>query len=112
EQKQKYLVPSASGKYLAAFGLTEPAAGSDTAAIATNAKLVGDEYILNGTKTFITSGGSADYYIVMAPLVAGPGGGITAFIVERGFQGFEIGQKFDMLGMRGYATCEIVFNDC
>lgn len=115
EQKKKYLVPSSSGKFLAAFGLTEPGAGSDTAAIATTAKLDGDAYVLNGTKTFITSGGSADYYIVMARLLdAGlPGDkSITAFIVERGFKGFEIGQKFDMLGMRGYATCEIVFNDC
>ncbi len=112
EQKQKYLVPSSSGKYLAAFGLTEPAAGSDTAAIETSARLVGDEYILNGTKTFITSGGSADYYIVMARLTDVENAGITSFIVERNFPGFEIGQKFDMLGMRGYATCEIVFNDC
>lgn len=112
EQKKKYLLPSSTGKYLAAFGLTEPAAGSDTAAIETSAKLVGDHYVLNGTKTFITSGGSADYYIVMARLTDVDDAGITAFIVERGFSGFEIGQKFDMLGMRGYSTCEIVFNDC
>lgn len=115
EQKKKYLVPSSSGKYLAAFGLTEPAAGSDTAAIETSAKLVGKEYILNGTKTFITSGGSADYYIVMARLLSSEDpsqAGITSFIVDRDFPGFEIGQKFDMLGMRGYATCEIVFSDC
>ena len=116
EQKQKYLVPAASGKYLGAFGLTEPNAGSDTAAIETTAKLEGDHYILNGTKTFITSGASADFYIVMAKLLE-PGaeskkGNITSFIVERGFEGFAIGQKFDMLGMRGYSTCEIVFNDC
>jgi butyryl-CoA dehydrogenase len=120
-QKQKYLVPSSSGKFLAAFGLTEPGAGSDTAAIATTAKQKDDEYILNGTKTFITSGASADYYIVMAKLQPAlssqgprpvPEKTITAFIVERGFPGFEIGQKFDMLGMRGYSTCEIVFNDC
>jgi butyryl-CoA dehydrogenase len=116
EQKEKYLRPSSSGKFLAAFGLTEPGAGSDTAALATTAELRGDEYILNGTKTFITSGGSADYYIVMAKLTSDPeltgSRAITSFIVERGFPGFEIGQKFDMLGMRGYSTCEIVFNDC
>ncbi len=121
EQKMKYLPPSCTGKYLAAFGLTEPNAGSDTAAIETQAKIVGDEYILNGTKTFITSGASADYFIVMARLTGvdlppGKDGKkaetITSFIVEKGFKGFEIGQKFDMLGMRGYATCEIVFNDC
>ena len=121
EQKKKYLPPSASGQYLAAFGLTEPGAGSDTAALSTTARLEGSHYILNGTKTFITSGASADYYIVMAKLTSSSAGGdnqsapektITSFIVERGFKGFEIGQKFDMLGMRGYSTCEIVFNDC
>jgi len=117
EQKKKYLTPSSSGQYLAAFGLTEPNAGSDTAAIATTAKLVGDEYILNGTKTFITSGASADYFIVMARLLNEDGSkegapGITSFIVDKDFEGFEIGQKFDMLGMRGYSTCEIVFTDC
>lgn len=131
EQKQKYLVPSSSGKMLAAFGLTEPNAGSDTAAIETTAKIDGNgDYLLNGTKTFITSGASADYYIVMARLLdnaeqstadsnkpaeggkAKRPGQITAFIVERNFEGFAIGQKFDMLGMRGYSTCEIVFNNC
>lgn len=119
EQKKKYLPPSSTGEYLAAFGLTEPNAGSDTAAIQTTAKLVGDEYILNGTKTFITSGAAADYYIVMAKLIddKNPDAvkspkSITAFIVERNSPGFAVGQKFNMLGMRGYATCEIVFNDC
>lgn len=121
EQKRKYLGPSAAGEYLAAFGLTEPGAGSDTAALKTTARLEGDEYILNGTKTFITSGCAADYYIVMAKMLpplaapdADPTGAksITSFIVERGFPGFQVGQKFDMLGMRGYATSEIVFSDC
>ncbi|MDP3508121.1 MAG: acyl-CoA dehydrogenase family protein [Candidatus Melainabacteria bacterium] len=127
EQKKKYLMPSSSGQMLAAFGLTEPNAGSDTAAIETTAKINSNgDYLLNGTKTFITSGASADYYIVMARLLdnteqsdkpaetgkAKRPGQITAFIVERNFEGFAIGQKFDMLGMRGYSTCEIVFNDC
>jgi alkylation response protein AidB-like acyl-CoA dehydrogenase len=103
------LIPSSSGKFLAAFGLTEPAAGSDTAAIETSARIENDQYILNGTKTFITSGGSADYFIVMAKLADA---GITSFIVEKNFGGFQVGQKFDMLGMRGYATSEIVFNNC
>jgi len=114
-QKLRYLPSAAQGKFLGAFGLTEPAAGSDTAAIETSAQLKGDHYVLNGTKTFITSGGSADFYIVMARITDLAGDdpiGITSFIVERNFPGFEIGQKFDMLGMRGYATCEIVFNDC
>ncbi len=125
EQKRRYLIPSSSGEYLAAFGLTEPNAGSDTAALETTARHDGDYYRLNGTKTFITSGGAADYYIVMAKTVGephkpfasqtAPGAKqdtITAFIVERDFPGFNIGQKFDMLGMRGYTTCELVFNDC
>ena len=125
EQKKKYLTHASTGKYLAAFGLTEPDAGSDTAALKTTAKFEKGVYILNGAKTFITSGASADFYIVMARIVSEPhkpmpeekaekgrDAGITAFIVERGFPGFEIGQKFDMLGMRGYSTCELVFNDC
>ncbi|HEY9773200.1 MAG TPA: acyl-CoA dehydrogenase family protein [Planktothrix sp.] len=112
EQKAKYLPKSSAGEFLAAFGLTEPNAGSDTAAIETNAREDGDQFILNGTKTFITSGGSANYFIVMARLKDEQNSGITSFIVEKGFPGFEIGQKFDMIGMRGYATCEIVFNDC
>lgn len=124
EQKKKYLPGSNTGEYLAAFGLTEPNAGSDTAALETTAKLVGDHYLLNGTKTWITSGASADYYIVMAKLIDDSqpelpkadgkksGAGITAFIVERSFEGFAIGQKFEMLGMRGYSTSELVFSDC
>ncbi len=117
EQKKNYLTASAIGKYLAAFGLTEPGAGSDTAALATTAKLVGNQYVLNGTKVFITSGAAADYFIVMAKLQdlekeLGASKSITAFIVDRNSPGFAIGQKFDMLGMRGYATCEIVMNDC
>jgi butyryl-CoA dehydrogenase len=123
EQKKKYLPASNTGEYLAAFGLTEPNAGSDTAALETTAKLVGDHYLLNGTKTWITSGASADYYIVMAKLIDDSqpalrgegkksGAGITAFIVERSFEGFAIGQKFEMLGMRGYSTSELVFSDC
>ncbi len=81
-----------------------------------------NEYVLNGTKTFITSGAAEEFYIVMAKsascmcLRASKEGKqdstITAFVVERNFEGFAIGQKFDMLGMRGYSTCEIVFNDC
>ncbi len=116
-QKAKYLPPSSTGEYLAAFGLTEPAAGSDTAALTCTAKLIGDDYILNGTKVFITSGASSDYFIVMAKLFDPSGAQlnektITAFIVEKDYPGFKIGQKFDMLGMRGYSTCELVFDDC
>ncbi|MCW5822234.1 MAG: acyl-CoA dehydrogenase family protein [Cyanobacteria bacterium TGS_CYA1] len=126
EQKEKYLTHCSSGKHLAAFGLTEPNAGSDTAALQTQAHFdsATNEYVINGTKTFITSGASADIFIVMAKISGEPhvpfpdlkdgkkDQTITAFIVERGFPGFEIGQKFDMLGMRGYSTCELVFTDC
>lgn len=109
EQKRKYLPPSSSGQFLAAFALTEPGAGSDTANLQAKARSVGDEYILNGSKIFITGGAAADYFIVMAHL---DDAGISSFIVESGFSGFTVGQKFDMLGMRGCATCEIVFADC
>jgi alkylation response protein AidB-like acyl-CoA dehydrogenase len=117
EQKEHYLTQSAAGTYLGAFGLTEPDAGSDTAALKTTAYLDGDNYILNGTKVFITSGASADYFIVMARYIdkssnSNSESKITSFIVEKNFSGFAIGQKFDMLGMRGYSTCEIVFTDC
>jgi alkylation response protein AidB-like acyl-CoA dehydrogenase len=126
EQKEKYLTHCSSGKYLAAFGLTEPNAGSDTAALQTQAHFdsAANEYVINGTKTFITSGASADIFIVMAKISGEPhvpyaelkegkkDSTITAFIVERDYPGFEIGQKFDMLGMRGYSTCELVFTDC
>lgn len=113
EQKERYLPRSSTGEFLAAFGLTEPGAGSDTAALACRAKLVNNHYVLNGTKVFITSGAYSDYFIVMARLTEGTTEhGITAFIVEKDFQGCQIGQKFDMLGMRGYGTCELVFEDC
>lgn len=122
DQKNKYLIPSSSGKALGAFGLTEPEAGSDTANIQTQAKMVANGYVLNGTKVFITSGASASFYIVMARLITENNNGntngkgksdtITAFIVDRQTAGLSIGQKFDMLGMRGYSTCELVFNDC
>jgi alkylation response protein AidB-like acyl-CoA dehydrogenase len=108
EQKTKYLIPASQGKVLAAFALTEPAAGSDTAAIEASARLAGNEYILNGSKIFITSGSVADIYVVFAHLPEG----ISAFVLERKFPGLSIGQTFDMLGMRGYGTCEIVFTDC
>ena len=107
-QKTKYLIPAAKGEKLAAFALTEPAAGSDTAAIETTAKVSGNEYILNGSKIFITSGAAADLFIVFARLAEG----ITAFIAEKNSRGLTVGQKFDMLGMRGYGTSEIVFSDC
>lgn len=113
EQKQKYLVPLAKGEKLGAFGLTEPNAGTDAAGQQTTAILDGDEYILNGSKIFITNGGQADVYIIMAMTDKSKGNhGITAFIVEGDTPGFSIGKIEDKLGIRGSATTELVFQDC
>ncbi len=113
EQKQKYLVPMAKGEKLGAFGLTEPNAGTDAAGQQTTAILDGDEYILNGSKIFITNGGQADVYIIMAMTDKSKGNhGISAFIVEADTPGFSIGKIEDKLGIRGSATTELVFQNC
>ncbi len=113
EQKKKYLTKLASGEWLGAFGLTEPGAGTDAAGQQTKAVLDGDNYILNGTKIFITNGSYADVYIVMAMTDKSKGTrGISAFIVEKGFPGFSIGKKELKMGIRGSATCELIFEDC
>jgi alkylation response protein AidB-like acyl-CoA dehydrogenase len=113
EQKQKYLRDVASGKKLAAFGLTEANAGSDAAGIRTEARRVGDDYILNGTKQWITNGGEADIYTVVAMTDRAKGGrGATAFVVEKGTEGFSFGKKEKKLGIRASATRELVFQDC
>ena len=113
EQKEKYLVPLAKGEKLGAFGLTEPNAGTDAAGQQTIAVLDGDHYILNGSKIFITNAGYADIYIVMAMTDKTLGTrGISAFIVEKGFEGFSIGKKEAKLGIRGSATCELIFENC
>ncbi len=113
EQKQKYLVPLAKGEKLGAFGLTEPNAGTDAAGQQTTAILDGDNYILNGTKVFITNGGYADVYIVMAMTDKSQGTrGISAFIVESDFEGFSIGKKEMKLGIRGSSTTEIIMENC
>ena len=94
EQKEKYLVPLAKGEKLGAFGLTEPSAGTDASMQQTTAKLDGDEYVLNGTKVFITNAGYADTYVVIAMTDKSKGTkGISAFIVEKGTPGFSIGKK-------------------
>ncbi len=112
EQKQKYLVPVATGKKIAAFGLTEPNAGSDAGGTETTAVLQGDHYLLNGEKIFITNGGPADTYVVFAVTTPGIGTkGISAFIVEKDFEGFEIGDHYDKLGIRSSATAQLLFND-
>lgn len=113
EQKKKYLSQIASGKKLGAFGLTEANAGSDAQGIRTEAKKVGDEFILNGTKQWITNGGEADIYTVIAMTDKSKGGrGATAFILEKGMEGFTFGKKENKLGIRASATRELVFQDC
>ena len=101
EQRTKYLVPLAKGEYLGAFGLTEPNAGTDAASQQTTAVLDGDNYILNGTKIFITNGGEADVYIIFAMTDKSKGTrGISAFIVEKDFPGFSIGKIEEKMGIR------------
>ena len=113
EQKKKYLPDLASGKSIAAFGITEPEAGSDASAIKTTAKKEGNYYILNGTKHFITNGGEAALYTVIAMTDKTKGArGASAFIVEKGTPGFTFGKKEDKLGIRASITSELVFSDC
>ena len=112
-QKEKYLVPLAKGEKIGAFGLTEPGAGTDAAGQQTTAILEGDNYILNGSKIFITNGGVADTFIVFAMTDKSQGTrGISAFIVEKDFPGFSIGKKEDKLGIRASSTTELIFEDC
>jgi butyryl-CoA dehydrogenase len=107
------LTKVASGEWLGAFGLTEPGAGTDAAGQQTKAVLDGDNYILNGSKIFITNASYADVYIVMAMTDKSQGTkGISAFIVESTFPGFSIGKKELKMGIRGSATCELIFQDC
>lgn len=113
EQKEKYLVDLATGKKIGAFGLTEPGAGTDAAGQQTVATLDGDNYILNGSKIFITNGGVADTFIIFAMTDKSKGTkGISAFIVEKEFEGFSIGKKEDKLGIRGSSTTELVMSNC
>ena len=113
EQKQKYLPDIAAGKKLAAFALTEANAGSDAAGIQTTAVLDGDEYILNGTKQWITNGGEADVYTVIACTNREKGArGFSAFIVEKGTPGFSFGKKENKMGIRASCTRELIFENC
>ena len=112
-QKEKYLIPLAKGEKKGAFGLTEPGAGTDAAGQQTTAVLDGDNYILNGSKIFITNGGVADTFIVFAMTDKSQGTrGISAFIVEKDFPGFSIGKKEDKLGIRASSTTELIFENC
>ncbi|WDV47981.1 acyl-CoA dehydrogenase [Clostridiaceae bacterium M8S5] len=113
EQKEKYLRPLLSGENLGAFGLTEANAGTDASAQQTKAVLEGDYYILNGSKIFITNAGYADIYIIMAMTDKSKGTkGISAFIVEKDFDGFSVGKKEAKMGIKGSSTCELIFENC
>jgi alkylation response protein AidB-like acyl-CoA dehydrogenase len=114
EQKQQFLVPLATGEKMGAFGLTEPSAGSDAGSTRTTAFRDGDGWIVNGTKIFITNGGEAETYIVLARTDkdAEKHHGISAFIVEKGTEGFSFGKKEKKLGIRSSPTMEIVFENC
>src|SRR4051812_21186924 len=112
EQKQKYLVPLAKGEIIGAFCLSEPEAGSDATSQHTTAIDMGDHYIINGTKNWITNGGTASVYLVMAQTDVSKGHrGINTFIVEKGMKGFTIGPKENKLGIRGSDTHSLMFSD-
>ena len=113
EQKKKHLPDLLAGKKLGAFGITEPEAGSDAGNIKTTAKKDGDSYVLNGGKIFITNGGQAKFYTIIASTDPSKGSrGASAFIVEDGTPGFSYGKKYEKMGIRASATCELVFEDC
>ncbi|WP_420467965.1 isovaleryl-CoA dehydrogenase [Panacagrimonas sp.] len=112
-QKRKYLPRLISGEHVGALAMSEPGAGSDVVSMKLRAERIGDRYVLNGSKMWITNGPDADTLIVYAKSDAGAGPrGITAFIIEKGYKGFSTAQKLDKLGMRGSNTCELVFQDC
>jgi alkylation response protein AidB-like acyl-CoA dehydrogenase len=113
EQKARYLPRLASGEWLPAYALTEPGSGSDSAAMRTEARREGDEYVLNGSKRFITNAGVAELYTVFAKTDPAAGhAGISAFVVEAGSPGFEVGRIEPKMGIKGSTTGEIFFNDC
>ena len=113
EQKRRYLPALINGEHVGALAMSEAGAGSDVVSMRTRAEKRGDRYVLNGSKMWITNGPDADTLVVYAKTdpAAGPRG-ITAFLLERGFQGFATSPKLDKLGMRGSNTCELVFQDC
>lgn len=112
EQKQTYLKPLALGEKIGAYGLTEPASGSDAGSMKTTAKLDGEHYIINGSKIFITNGGIADIYVVFALTDPEDKRSATAFIIEKDFEGFSVGKKERKLGIRSSPTTEIILEDC
>jgi alkylation response protein AidB-like acyl-CoA dehydrogenase len=113
EQKRKYLPPLCSGEYLGAMGLTEPEAGSDAGGTKATAVLDGDEWVLNGTKTFITNGEHAGVFVVAASTdPPAKTRGITAFLVDRDAPGFRVGKHENKMGLRGSSTTELILEDC
>lgn len=113
QQRKKYLIPGCMGESLFAFCLTEPNGGTDVSSMKTNAKLVGNEYVLNGSKIFITNGAYADTLVVYAKTDTEKGAkGISAFIVEKGSQGLSYGAGDDKMGIRGARTHEVIFENC
>ena len=113
EQKEKYLTKLATGEWIGAFGLTEPGAGTDAAMQQTTAVLDGDNYILNGTKIFITNADAAHVYIIIAMTDKSKGTrGCSAFIVEKDMPGFSVGKMEKKMGIRGSATCELIMENC
>jgi len=113
DQKIRYLPKLISGEYVGALAMSEPSAGSDVVSMRLRAEKRGDQYILNGNKMWITNGPEADILVVYAKTDPEAGArGISAFLIEKGFEGFSTGQKLDKLGMRGSDTCELIFEDC
>ncbi|TGG91156.1 isovaleryl-CoA dehydrogenase [Natronospirillum operosum] len=113
EQKAKYLPGLISGEHVGALAMSEPGAGSDVVSMKLRAEKMGDHYVLNGNKMWITNGPDAETYVVYAKTDPAAGSkGISAFVIERGFAGFSQAQKLDKLGMRGSNTCELVFDNC
>lgn len=113
EQKSKYLPDIAAGKRLVAFGLTEANAGSDAGGIQTTARLKGNEYVINGTKQWITNGGDAEIYTIIAMTDKSKGPrGASAFVIEKGTPGFTFGKKENKMGIRASSTRELIFDNC
>ena len=112
EQKQKYLRPLVDGSKIGCFGLTEPGAGTDAAGVRTEATLDGDYYVLNGTKMFTTNSGFADTFIVFALTDKSKGPkGMSAFIVEREFEGLSVGPNIERMGIRAASNCEVIYEN-
>ncbi|MDR1701250.1 MAG: acyl-CoA dehydrogenase [Sporomusaceae bacterium] len=113
EQRDKFIPPMARGEKLGAFALTEANAGSDASELATTAKLDGDDYVLNGTKVFITNGASAETFLIFATIDKSKGlKGITGFIVDKATPGFSVGKKEEKMGIRASSTTEIILENC